>query len=110
MPAAKHATHFLLVRVARPAYRQRFVTPLETSALGDSKMTRKSTTQRSRHAFGNTGDGARHGRGAQPLMHQQGRETQAFGTVVRMPIGLDEDVCREMCEALNVILADAISL
>src|SRR5260370_19829978 len=37
-------------------------------------------------------------------------ETQAFGTVVPMPIGLDENVCLPSVEALNQILADTMTL
>jgi starvation-inducible DNA-binding protein len=45
-----------------------------------------------------------------PLAHQRGRATQAFGTVVRMPIGLDAEICRQMAESLNQVLADTITL
>jgi starvation-inducible DNA-binding protein len=47
---------------------------------------------------------------AQPLVGQRGHETQPYGTVVRMPIALEPDVCRRMCEGLNQILADTITL
>ena len=45
-----------------------------------------------------------------PLAHQRGRITQRFGTVVRMPIGLDENVCRQMADALNQVLVDTMTL
>src|SRR5438552_9841233 len=47
---------------------------------------------------------------ATPIVPQRGRETQRFGSVVRMPIGLDESVCKNSVDALNQILADTITL
>ena len=47
---------------------------------------------------------------AQPLTHQRARETQAFGTVVRMPIALDEKVCQASVDVLNQILADTMTM
>jgi len=47
---------------------------------------------------------------AQPILRQQAREIQAFGTVVRLPIGLDESVCQASVAALNQILADTMTL
>jgi starvation-inducible DNA-binding protein len=51
------------------------------------------------------GDGA-----AQPLVDQRARQMQRFGTVVRMPIGLDPKVCEQSARQLNVLLADTITL
>jgi starvation-inducible DNA-binding protein len=46
-----------------------------------------------------------------PQWRQNAREIQKFGTVIRdLPIGLGEDVRREMCERLNPLLADTASL
>ena len=46
-----------------------------------------------------------------PDWRQKAREIQKFGTVIRdLPIGLDEDTRREICERLNVLLADTASL
>src|SRR5947209_7821166 len=47
---------------------------------------------------------------ATPIGHQKGHVTQKFGTVVRMPIGLDPQVCRKIADALNQILADTMTL
>src|SRR5262245_30167353 len=47
---------------------------------------------------------------AEPIVPQRGRETQTFGSVVRMPIALDENVCKQSVDALNQILADTITL
>ncbi|KAB1916292.1 Dps family protein [Micromonospora sp. AMSO31t] len=43
---------------------------------------------------------------SQPLLHQHGREIQAFGTVRQLPIGLSHDARMYSCERLNKILAD----
>ena len=50
------------------------------------------------------------GDGATPILGQSGREIQAFGSVVSMPIGLSDDVRRQVCERLNQILADTKTL
>ena len=41
---------------------------------------------------------------------QRAPELQEYGTIARLPIGLDESVCRESVEALNQVLADTITL
>lgn len=46
-----------------------------------------------------------------PRWRQNAQEIQKFGTVIRdLPIGLGEDVRQEVCERLNVLLADTASL
>jgi starvation-inducible DNA-binding protein len=45
-----------------------------------------------------------------PRTRQRAPELQPYGTLVRMPIGLDESVCLESVEALNQTLADTITL
>lgn len=47
---------------------------------------------------------------ARPRTGQHGPEFQEYGTIARLPIGLDESVCRKSAEALNQQLADAITL
>src|SRR5882672_10171407 len=47
---------------------------------------------------------------AEPLVHQQAHEIQPFGHLVRMPIALSENVCKESVENLNQLLADTITL
>jgi starvation-inducible DNA-binding protein len=49
-------------------------------------------------------------RSAAPLLGQRANETQKFGTTVRMPIGLREDVCQASTENLNQLLADTMTL
>jgi starvation-inducible DNA-binding protein len=45
-----------------------------------------------------------------PQTHQHAHEIQPFGQIVRMPIALPEDVCRESVDNLNQLLADTITL
>jgi starvation-inducible DNA-binding protein len=45
-----------------------------------------------------------------PLTHQKGSELQPFGTIVRLPIGLSEEACKDSVERLNQILVDTMTL
>ena len=47
---------------------------------------------------------------AQPIDHQKAHEIQAFGQLVRRPIGLSEKVARKSVENLNQVLADTMTL
>jgi len=47
---------------------------------------------------------------AQPLMHQEAHEIQPFGHLVRLPIALSEEACKESVTNLNQLLADTITL
>jgi starvation-inducible DNA-binding protein len=47
---------------------------------------------------------------ATPLVHQQAHEIQPFGHLVKMPIALSEQACRESVDNLNQLLADTIAL
>ncbi len=49
-------------------------------------------------------------RRAQPMLVETGEEIQRFDRVVRMPIGLDEQLCRRSVKALNQVLTDTITL
>ncbi|MFJ7593435.1 Dps family protein [Streptomyces sp. NPDC097617] len=44
--------------------------------------------------------------GGQPPLHQKGAETQPFGTLEPLPIGLGYDTRRYACQRLNHVLAD----
>ncbi|MFD7836381.1 Dps family protein [Streptomyces sp. NPDC059761] len=44
--------------------------------------------------------------GGQPLLHQKGAQTQAFGTLKQLPIGLGHDTRMYACQRLNRALAD----
>src|SRR5713101_2750812 len=47
---------------------------------------------------------------AAPLTHQQAHDIQPFGHLVRMPIALSEQTCKESVENLNQLLADTMTL
>jgi starvation-inducible DNA-binding protein len=47
---------------------------------------------------------------ATPVTHQQAHEIQPFGHLIRMPLALDEAVCKESVENLNQLLADTLTL
>jgi starvation-inducible DNA-binding protein len=56
-----------------------------------------------------------HGRGRPSCLPseetgQRAKETQAFGTIVRLPIALDGSVCADSVKHLNHILADTMTL
>ena len=73
--------------------------------MASSRKNRKSATQ---PVKGQTA--ARSGDTAAPILHQRGREIQQYGTISRLPIGLDEKTCRKSAEALNQVLADTMTL
>ena len=50
------------------------------------------------------------GERSRPITHQRAAEIQEFGKIVRLPIGLDENVCAESVQMLNQILADTMTL
>ncbi len=47
---------------------------------------------------------------ATPIVGQKAHETQAYGHVVKLPIGLDIKVCAASVDNLNQLLADTITL
>jgi starvation-inducible DNA-binding protein len=47
---------------------------------------------------------------AQPITNQHAVELQPFGHLVKMPIALAENACKESIENLNQLLADTITL
>jgi starvation-inducible DNA-binding protein len=47
---------------------------------------------------------------AEPLLHQHAPEIQPYGHLIRMPIALSENACRESVDNLNQLLADTITL
>ena len=58
------------------------------------------------------GSTERHDGSPSPRPHtgQHAGELQQYGTIARLPIGLDESVCRKSVEALNQTLADTLTL
>src|SRR5215472_4509111 len=69
--------------------------------------TRTEAAPRSKAAADAGHDGS--GR-AQPLLQQRAKEIQPYGAVARLPIGLDEKVCKASVESLNQVLADTMTL
>ena len=47
---------------------------------------------------------------AQPLLANLGKEIQPYDSFIRLPNGLEEQVCRKSVEALNQVLADTLTL
>jgi starvation-inducible DNA-binding protein len=47
---------------------------------------------------------------AAPIAHQHAHEIQPFGHLVRMPIALSEQTCKESVDNLNQLLADTMTL
>jgi starvation-inducible DNA-binding protein len=47
---------------------------------------------------------------AKPVVHQQAREIQPYGHLVKLPIALSEETCRESVGNLNQLLADTMTL
>jgi len=47
---------------------------------------------------------------AKPLIHQHAHEIQPFGHLVKLPIALAENVCRESVDNLKQLLADTMTL
>jgi starvation-inducible DNA-binding protein len=47
---------------------------------------------------------------ARPVTHQHAHEIQPYGHLVKLPIALAENVCKESVENLNQLLADTITL
>ena len=59
----------------------------------------------------NGSNGAANGGGEyQPILNQRGPIIQDYGTVRNLPQGLESDVRKTMCEHLNQVLADTITL
>lgn len=47
---------------------------------------------------------------AEPIMNQRGRILQKYGTVINLPIGLDEQVRLDSVEILNKVLVNTITI
>lgn len=74
----------------------------ETKKKSDTKTKNKTTAKSSAN---NT-----NGEPAEPIMNQRGRILQEFGTVIHLPIGLEQDVCLKSVNNLNQVLADTITI
>lgn len=47
---------------------------------------------------------------SRPIVHQQSPEIQAFGSIKKLSIALDQKVCANSAELLNQVLADTMTL
>ena len=47
---------------------------------------------------------------ARPVVQQRGHDTQPFGHLAKLPIALDEAICKESVENLNQLLADTMTI
>ena len=47
---------------------------------------------------------------AEPILKQRGKEVQPYGTLMHVPIGLEENVRKESVKGLNQILCDTMTL
>src|SRR3954466_14031414 len=47
---------------------------------------------------------------AKPLVHQQAHEIQPYGHLVKLPIALSEEACKQSVENLNPVLRETIPL
>jgi starvation-inducible DNA-binding protein len=76
------------------------------------RSPRSSSSASARRSARQAKAGARSARtdAAAPILGQRGPEIQKYGTITRLPIGLDEKVCAASCDALNQILADTMTL
>lgn len=50
------------------------------------------------------------GETAELIMNQRGKILQEYGTVIRLPIGLERETCLKSVETLNQVLADTITI
>jgi len=77
-------------------------------------MPKHNDTMRGGTAHKDSGNGKENGKRmasvAEPILEQHGRVVQDFGSVIRLPIALDEEVCAESTRMLNQILADTMTL
>jgi starvation-inducible DNA-binding protein len=72
-------------------------------------MSSKTQTARAGTTVRNGGP-AGEGGSAQPLIKQRAREIQPYGSLIQLPLGLDESVRTKSVTSLNQILADTITL
>ena len=79
-----------------------------------SKVTKKKSETKSKSATkpkkATAVTAAANNESAELITNQRGQILQEYGTVIRLPIGLDESVCAKSVEALNQVLADTITI
>jgi starvation-inducible DNA-binding protein len=69
-----------------------------------------ATTANRTQAPAGSGHASSDGLSARPIVGQHAKEIQAFGTINRLPIGLDEKVCANSVTALNQVLSDTMTI
>jgi len=69
------------------------------------KITKKKTETKSKSAAA-----SKNVEPAEPIINQRGRILQEYGTIIKLPIGLDEKICHQSVTALNQVLADTITI
>lgn len=47
---------------------------------------------------------------AEPIMNQRGQILQEYGTVIRLPIGMEKETCLKSVKMLNTVLADTMTI
>ena len=72
-------------------------------------MATKTKTPTKAETNGNA-NGNGHSKEYQPILNQRGPIIQDYGTVRNLPQGLDSATRQQMCENLNQVLADTITL
>lgn len=77
-----------------------------------SKTTKKKTTAKSKSATAKKSSAATRAKkeSAAPIINQRGQILQEYGTVVKLPIGLSESVCKQSVNNLNQVLADTMTI
>ncbi len=76
-----------------------------------SKDTKKKTDTKSKNAAASKkAPAAVNNDAAQPITNQRGHILQEYDTVVRLPIGMQEETCLKSVKALNEVLADTMTI
>lgn len=70
-----------------------------------SKAKTKKSESTTKNTTANKGNES-----AELITNQRGQILQEYGTVIRLPIGLERAVCLKSVEALNQVLADTITI
>ena len=83
------------------------INPVERQVSRHPARGARTMQARASSVASESGNGAR---SAQPFLEQRGTEIQDFGSLIRLPNGLDEGVCRKSVQSLDHLLADTLTL
>ena len=79
-----------------------------------SKKTKKTESSKTQSAAASKTSGAATAtapaKAAEPILNQRGRILQEFGTVIKLPIGLDEKIRLQSVNILNQVLVNTITI